>query len=69
MNHYIFVYGTLKTNEPNHFMLKSAQNGTCEFVSQATTVDRYPLVIASKFNVPYLLDIAQDKAMVSIIVF
>jgi gamma-glutamylcyclotransferase (GGCT)/AIG2-like uncharacterized protein YtfP len=25
-NHYVFVYGTLKTGEPNHYLLKDAAN-------------------------------------------
>ena len=64
----VFVYGTLKQNQPNHYMLENGgpdladfQSTTEEFqpakfIGQAHTKEKYPLVIASKFNIPYLLD-------------
>ena len=67
--HKVFVYGTLKQDEPNHYMLqnggpdledfKSSKNQTfqpAKFICKAETLQKYPLVIASKFNIPYLLD-------------
>jgi len=46
-----FVYGTLKRNEPNHhYMVDST------FVTEATSVDKLPLVIASKYNIPFALN-------------
>ncbi|CAM1291805.1 GGACT (predicted) [Pycnogonum litorale] len=29
---FLFVYGTLKVNEPNHGLMKDAENGNAEFV-------------------------------------
>ena len=49
--HVVFVYGTLKKNEPNHHYLSTAT-----FKYQANAVDKFPLVIASKYNIPFLLD-------------
>ena len=67
--HKVFVYGTLKQNQPNHYMLqnggpdledfKSSKNQIfqpAQFICKAKTTEKYPLVIASKFNIPYLLD-------------
>jgi gamma-glutamylcyclotransferase (GGCT)/AIG2-like uncharacterized protein YtfP len=49
----IFCYGTLKRNEPNHdFMLKHRG----EFLEEAVTVDKWPLIIAGRINCPYLLN-------------
>ncbi|XP_067298958.1 gamma-glutamylaminecyclotransferase C-like [Pseudorasbora parva] len=53
----VFVYGTLKRGQPNHFRMWDAANGRAEFVAQARTVERYPLVIATKCNVPFLLNV------------
>lgn len=49
----IFVYGTLKTGEPNHNLLNGRN---VELVSQAVTLDEWPLIIATERNVPFLLN-------------
>ncbi|XP_058053860.1 putative gamma-glutamylcyclotransferase CG2811 [Anopheles bellator] len=54
----VFVYGTLKRGEPNHHWLTSVANGEASFVGRGTTVARYPLVIGSRYNIPFLLDVA-----------
>jgi len=40
-------------------------NGLAEFVCTARTVNKYPLVIASQFNIPFLLG-KQDTGHVSV---
>ncbi|XP_070175014.1 gamma-glutamylaminecyclotransferase-like isoform X2 [Littorina saxatilis] len=53
--HLMFVYGTLKRDQPNnHFILKK-DIGHAEFVASGKTVKKYPLVIAGSYNIPYLL--------------
>ncbi|CAH1772779.1 unnamed protein product [Owenia fusiformis] len=52
----IFVYGTLKKGQPNHKFIADAENGSCIFIGTGRTVDKWPLVIASKYNIPFLLD-------------
>lgn len=52
----LFVYGTLKSGEPNFTVLHDRRNGQARFVSRARTKDRFPLVIASNYNVPFLLE-------------
>ena len=52
----VFVYGTLKTGLPNHFLLKDENNGKGTFVTNGTTVDRFPLIVATKFGIPMLLN-------------
>ncbi len=49
----VFFYGTLKRNQPNDDQLL---NHNVTFVSEAVTEDKWPLVVASDFNVPFLLD-------------
>lgn len=55
--HRIFVYGTLKKGQPNYFRLQdTAKFGQATFLGEAKLSKRYPMVIASKYNVPVLLD-------------
>ncbi|XP_041372102.1 gamma-glutamylaminecyclotransferase-like [Gigantopelta aegis] len=49
-----FVYGTLKRGQPNHYRL-GEEYGTSVLVGSARTVQQLPLVIASKYNIPFLL--------------
>lgn len=53
----VFVYGTLKSGEPNHHWLTDLENGHASFVGAGKTIAKYPLVIASKYNIPFLLDV------------
>ena len=50
----IFTYGTLKRNEPNFFFLKKLG---CKFVTDSVTVNKYPLLITTEFNLPFLLNL------------
>lgn len=52
----VFVYGTLKKGEPNHHWLEDVQKGRHTFVSEGQTLTEYPLVVATKYNIPFLLD-------------
>ncbi|XP_028427920.1 gamma-glutamylaminecyclotransferase isoform X1 [Perca flavescens] len=53
----IFVYGTLKKGQPNYYRMFESANGTAEFLASACTTQKYPLVIAGKYNIPFLLNI------------
>ncbi|XP_046987112.1 putative gamma-glutamylcyclotransferase CG2811 [Schistocerca americana] len=55
MSFYLFVYGTLKRDEPEHHYLEYETNGTSKFVSTAQTVKRYPLIIDTQYNIPFLI--------------
>ncbi|KAF4118068.1 hypothetical protein G5714_000119 [Onychostoma macrolepis] len=55
--HYVFIYGTLKKGQSNHSIIKNTTNGQAEFLARARTVERYPLVIATKNNYPFLLNV------------
>ncbi|CAJ0919300.1 unnamed protein product, partial [Mesorhabditis belari] len=52
--HKVFVYGTLKTGEPNYFVM-SETAGKHAFIDKGLTVTKYPLIIASSFNVPMIV--------------
>uniref|UniRef100_A0A8C2EHH9 Gamma-glutamylaminecyclotransferase n=1 Tax=Cyprinus carpio TaxID=7962 RepID=A0A8C2EHH9_CYPCA len=52
----VFVYGTLKKGQPNYFRMENASNGEAEFLARARTVEPYPLVITTKYNIPFLLN-------------
>lgn len=52
----VFVYGTLKQGQPNHKWLTDASNGVATFISSGTTTQKLPLVIGTRYNVPFLLN-------------
>ncbi|XP_044285507.1 gamma-glutamylaminecyclotransferase isoform X2 [Varanus komodoensis] len=52
----VFVYGTLKKGQPNYPHMINGAHGTSRFQGKGLTVERYPLVIAGKYNIPYLLN-------------
>ncbi|XP_056308826.1 gamma-glutamylaminecyclotransferase C-like [Danio aesculapii] len=54
---HVFLYGTLKKGQPNHPELLNSDNGQAEFITCAQTVDKYPLVIATKDKYPFLLNL------------
>lgn len=54
---YIFVYGTLKRGQPNHYRMFDSSNGKAELLATACTTQKYPLVIATQHNIPFLLNI------------
>ena len=64
---YIFTYGTLKRNFPNHHFLTNERNAAqvqdkeceipkSEFVSSAKTKDAFPLIVSSSCTIPFMLD-------------
>ena len=55
MMHNVFVYGTLKKGEPNHYWLQDKKNGVGKFLKDGVTKTKYPLIIATKYNIPFLL--------------
>ena len=55
MASHVFVYGTLKTGEPNHYWFEDQSHGFAEIVGPAETAEKFPLVIATKYNLPMLL--------------
>ena len=60
----VFVYGTLKRGLPNHHLLtEPSKYGVAKFVGEARLAKKYPLVVYSSYNVPFLLG-AEDKGEV-----
>ncbi|XP_030636558.1 gamma-glutamylaminecyclotransferase-like [Chanos chanos] len=54
---HVFVYGTLKKGQPNHHRMLDPVNGKAEYCGRARTVEKYPLVIAGPYNIPFLLNV------------
>lgn len=54
---HVFVYGTLKKGQPNNYRMFDLSNGKAEFLASAHTTQKYPLVIAGKYNIPFLLNL------------
>lgn len=57
----VFVYGTLKTNQPNHYKLTDRANGEARFVAKGKTSEKYPMVIGTRYNIPYLVNLTTDN--------
>ncbi|KAI4504740.1 hypothetical protein M0802_000290 [Mischocyttarus mexicanus] len=53
--HRVFVYGTLKRGEPNHKLIQDKTNGYAKYLGIGKTTSSYPLIIATKYNIPFLL--------------
>ena len=53
----VFVYGTLKSGEPNHCILSDRTIGKARLITKAKTKQKYPLVVASDYNLPFLLPV------------
>ena len=54
----IFVYGTLKNNEPNHHWLVAdddSHHGHAELLGPGITLEPWPLVVVTQYNIPMLL--------------
>jgi gamma-glutamylaminecyclotransferase len=51
----VFLYGTLKRGEPNHGLITNFENGYAKFLGLGKTIVKYPLVIATKYNIPFTL--------------
>ncbi|CAH8330264.1 unnamed protein product [Eruca vesicaria subsp. sativa] len=56
LTNHIFVYGTLKRNHPNHFLLQDLiSKNDAVYVGQRTTRSSYPLV-TGLYGIPYLIN-------------
>uniref|UniRef100_A0A3B5MT68 Gamma-glutamylaminecyclotransferase n=2 Tax=Xiphophorus couchianus TaxID=32473 RepID=A0A3B5MT68_9TELE len=55
--HRVFVYGSLKRGQPNYPYMTDSCYGKAEFLGTAVTVQKYPLVIATNYNIPSLLNL------------
>nr|XP_057907126.1 gamma-glutamylaminecyclotransferase-like [Doryrhamphus excisus] len=53
----VFVYGTLKRGQPNNFYMTDNKNGHAQLLATAVTTQMFPLVIAGRNNIPFLLNI------------
>jgi gamma-glutamylaminecyclotransferase len=52
----VFVYGTLKSGEPNHAWMTDWHHGKFHTIGIGRTVQAYPLIIGTQFNIPFVLD-------------
>lgn len=61
----VFVYGTLKSGEPNHFVITDVSNGSAQLLSPGVTIGKYPLVTATRYNIPFLLNLPGEGHRIS----
>ncbi|XP_061918154.1 gamma-glutamylaminecyclotransferase-like [Entelurus aequoreus] len=54
---HVFVYGTLKRGQPNNRRMSDKGNGHAQLLASAVTTQKFPLVIATEHNIPFLLNI------------
>lgn len=54
---HVFLYGTLKRSQPNYHWLTNAEHGYAKYICDAVTCEKFPLIIASSFNIPFLLNV------------
>jgi len=52
----LFVCGALKYGQPSHSILQNSGNGSAKYWCRATTTEKLPLVIATRYNIPFLLN-------------
>lgn len=52
----VFVYGTLKRGQPNYHLLTDLENGFAKFLSEGKTSLKFPLVVGTRYNIPFLLN-------------
>lgn len=51
--HLVFSYGTLKRGFPNHQIMRRIR---AFYVTDARTTRKYPLLLAGKWNTPFMID-------------
>lgn len=63
----VFVYGTLKTGEPNHSWMNdvSSNGGTAQLLSVGETIEKFPLVLGTRYNIPFLLNLPGNGHQIS----
>lgn len=52
----VFVYGTLKRDQPNHYWFWKPQSGFARFITTGRTVRKFPMLIGTRYNIPFLLN-------------
>lgn len=62
---HVFVYGTLKSGEPNHSWITETLNGSAQLISTGETTEKYPLVTATRYNIPFLLNLPGEGYRIS----
>jgi len=60
----LFIYGTLKNGQQNHYHLLNPENGKSTFIAKGRTETAYPLIVATEWKIPFLL-FAAEKGTVS----
>ncbi|XP_060077250.1 putative gamma-glutamylcyclotransferase CG2811 [Ylistrum balloti] len=53
----VFVYGALQRGQPNSHLFDNTKDGHYKYLGVGITVKKYPLVIASRFNIPFMLHV------------
>lgn len=63
----VFVYGTLKKGQPNHHLISGGiESGDCRVEGVGVTEAKYPLIVTTRYNVPFLLDAPNARNAVNV---
>ena len=55
LRHRLFIYGTLKCGQPNHHLMNMHELGHSQLIGTARTDVRFLLIVATRWNLPFLL--------------
>lgn len=55
--HNVFVFGTLKRGQPNFYLMENPKNGKAVFIAEGKTEEKFPVVIVSRCNIPFMLPV------------
>jgi hypothetical protein len=56
--HNVFVFGMLKRGQPNFYLMKNPRNGKAVFIAEGKTEEKFPVVIVSRCNIPFMLPVS-----------
>lgn len=67
--HNVFVFGTLKRGQSNFYLMENPRNGKAVFIAEDKTEEKFPVIIVSRCNIPFMLPVSEvGKVCVPILI-